>query len=76
VETDFRQRYNHAVPTDRLSTEVPLSGELTRQEALQDKLFATVPEAIVVLDTAVKLGMSPSTLEDRDQSFESRQTPI
>src|SRR4029077_16973907 len=26
-------------------------GELIRQEALLDKLFATVPEAIVVLDT-------------------------
>ena len=51
LETDFRQRYNHAVPTDRVSAEVPLSGELIRQEALLDKLFATVPEAIVVLDT-------------------------
>jgi hypothetical protein len=39
---------NHAVPTDRVSAEVPLSGELI---ALLDKLFATVPEAIVVLDT-------------------------
>jgi PAS domain S-box-containing protein len=28
-----------------------VSGELIRQEALLDKLFATVPEAIVVLDT-------------------------
>jgi PAS domain-containing protein len=51
LETDFRQRYNHAVPTDRVSAEVPLSGDLIRQEALRDKLFATVPEAIVVLDT-------------------------
>src|SRR5882724_5393412 len=51
LETDFRQRYNHAVPTDRVSAEVPLSGEPIRQEALLDKLFATVPEAIVVLDT-------------------------
>jgi PAS domain S-box-containing protein len=51
LETDFRQRYNHAVPTDRVSAEVPLGGELIRQEALLDKLFATVPEAIVALDT-------------------------
>jgi signal transduction histidine kinase len=27
VGTDFRQRYNHAVPTDRVSAEVPQSGE-------------------------------------------------
>jgi hypothetical protein len=32
LETDFRHRYNHAVPTDRVSAEVPLSGELVRQE--------------------------------------------
>jgi len=38
-------------PTDRVSAEVPLSGELIRQEALLDKLFATVPGAVVVLDT-------------------------
>ena len=31
--------------------EVPLSGELIRQEALLDRLFATVREAIVLLDT-------------------------
>jgi PAS domain S-box-containing protein len=31
--------------------EVPLSAELIRQEALLDKLFATVREAIVLLDT-------------------------
>src|SRR5258707_4415613 len=31
--------------------EVPLSGELIRQEALLDNLFATVREAIVLLDT-------------------------
>jgi PAS domain S-box-containing protein len=51
VGNGFRQRYNHAVPTDRVSAEVPLSGELIPQEALLDKLFATVPEAIVVRDT-------------------------
>ena len=39
------------MPTDRVSAEVPLSGELIRQEALLDKLFATVREAIVLLDT-------------------------
>ncbi len=32
-------------------SEVRPGGELVRQEALLDKLFATVPEAIVVLDT-------------------------
>jgi len=46
-----RRRYNQTVPTDRESAEVPLGGELIRQEALLDKLFATLPEAIVVLDT-------------------------
>src|SRR5882724_10638084 len=30
-------------------------GELIRQEALLDKLFATVPEAIVVLDTDARI---------------------
>jgi len=46
-----RRRYNQTVPTDRESAEVPLGGELIRQEALLGKLFATLPEAIVVLDT-------------------------
>ena len=35
---------------ERQSGEVFLSGELTRQKALLDELFASVPEAVVLLD--------------------------
>ncbi|HXB66605.1 MAG TPA: PAS domain S-box protein, partial [Candidatus Acidoferrales bacterium] len=51
LETDFTQRYHHAVPTDHVSAEVPLSGEVTRQKALLKELFVRVSEGIVLLDT-------------------------
>jgi PAS domain-containing protein len=51
LEADFRQRYNQTVPADRETADAPLGGEVTRQKALLDELLATVPEAIVLLDT-------------------------
>jgi PAS domain S-box-containing protein len=39
------------VPADHESADVPLGGEVTRQKALLNELFARVPEAIVLLDT-------------------------
>ena len=51
LEADFRQRYNQTVPADRESADVPLGGEVTRQKALLNELFARVSEAIVLLDT-------------------------
>ena len=39
------------MPTDRVSAEVPLGGEVTRQKSLLNELFARVSEAIVLLDT-------------------------
>jgi PAS domain S-box-containing protein len=50
LEADFRQRYNQTVPADRESADVPLGGEVTRQKALLNELFARVSEAIVLLD--------------------------
>jgi PAS domain S-box-containing protein len=43
--------YNNAVPAHRKRADVPLGGEVTRQKALLNELFARVSEAIVLLDT-------------------------